>query len=225
MIKIWHFSDTHTYHNLLTIPDVDIAIFSGDCSNPRDPSLNNNEVRNFIEWYGSLKIPHKIAIGGNHDTSIEKRLVTPGDFAKEGIIYLENNSTEVLGLKIWGSPITPEFGIGWAWNRKREKIYKVWDNIPDNTDIIVTHGPPKTIMDLSYDTNHKLEFCGCSNLLKRIFTINPKAVLFGHIHNCNGVINAGIRQIPDLQTIFSNGSVLTDGKFGVLSSNGNIIEV
>jgi len=225
MIKIWHISDTHTYHELLEIPDVDIVIFSGDCSNPSNPYYNEPEVRKFIEWFGSLKISHKIAIGGNHDTSIEKRLVTPGDFAKEGIIYLENNSTEVLGLKIWGSPITPEFGVGWAWNRKREKIHKVWDSIPNDIDIIVTHGPPKTIMDLSYNKDHELEFCGCSNLFKRIFTINPKAVLFGHIHNCDGIINAGIRQIPNLQTIFSNGSVVTDGKFGKLSSNGNIIEV
>jgi Icc-related predicted phosphoesterase len=225
MIKIWHISDTHTYHELLDIPDVDIVIFSGDCSNPSNPYYNEPEVRKFIEWFGGLKIPHKIAIGGNHDTSIEKRLVRLEDFTKAGIIYLENNSIEVSGLKIWGSPITPEFGVGWAWNRKREKMYKVWDSIPDDTDIIVTHGPPKTIMDLSYDKNYKLEFCGCSNLFKRVLTIKPKAVLFGHIHNNEGIYNAGIRKILNLETIFSNGSVVTDGKFGVLSSQGNIIEV
>ena len=40
-MKIWHISDTHTYQELLTIPsDVAIVIFSGDCSNPRDPYNN-----------------------------------------------------------------------------------------------------------------------------------------------------------------------------------------
>jgi 3',5'-cyclic AMP phosphodiesterase CpdA len=37
-MRIWHISDTHTYHNLLEVPtDIDMVIFSGDCSNPRDP--------------------------------------------------------------------------------------------------------------------------------------------------------------------------------------------
>jgi hypothetical protein len=32
-------------------------------------------------------------------------------------------------------------------------------------------------------------------------------------------------KISKQETLFSNGSVLTDGKFGKLSSNGNIIEL
>jgi hypothetical protein len=50
-------------------------------------------------------------------------------------------------------------------------------------------------------------------------------MLFGHIHNCDDIINAGTRTIPGLDTIFSNGSVVTDGKFGKLSSNGNIFKI
>lgn len=225
-MKIWHISDTHSYHELLKVPeDIDIVIFSGDCSNPRDPYLGSNEILNFLDWYQSLNIKHKIFIAGNHDTAIEKRLITPGDIHSRGIIYLENSSTEIEGLKIWGSPCTPEFGVGWAFNRKRKIINKTWELIPNTTDIIVTHGPPKTIMDLSYDKDNKLEFCGCGALYKKIEKINPKAVLFGHIHNHPNIVNAGVRQLPHLQTIFSNGSVVTDGKFGRLSSNGNIIEV
>mgnify|MGYP003565119632 FL=1 len=70
-MKIWHFSDSHTYHSLLEIPkDVDIVIFSGDCSNPRDPYTNEWEVRDFINWFSSLPIKYKIFVAGNHDTSI-----------------------------------------------------------------------------------------------------------------------------------------------------------
>jgi len=225
-MKIWHISDTHTYHGLLNIPEnIDLVIHSGDCSNPRDPYLSEREIRDFIAWYAAVPIAKKIFVAGNHDTAIERRLVTPADFAAVGIIYLENTSTIIDGVRIWGSPITPTFGTGWAFNKSRETISRVWDSIPDDTNIVVTHGPPKTIMDLSYDSSRVLEFCGCGALYKRIIKLKPKAVLFGHIHNHPNIVNAGFRTIPELSTQFSNGSVVTDGKFGFLSSNGNILEI
>ena len=53
--RIWHISDTHTYHGFLDIPkDIDIVIFSGDCSSPRGPYTNEQEVRNFITWYEKI---------------------------------------------------------------------------------------------------------------------------------------------------------------------------
>ena len=55
--------------------------------------------------------------------------------------------------------------------------------------------------------------------------LKPKLCLFGHIHNCEDIINAGIMKLSMRDTIYSNGSVVTDGKFGKLSSNGNIIEI
>ena len=62
-MKIWHISDTHTYHGFLKVPEgIDMVIFSGDCSNPRDPYTNEHEVRNFITWFDSLKIKHKIFV-------------------------------------------------------------------------------------------------------------------------------------------------------------------
>ena len=100
-MKIWHISDTHTYHDLLTIPQgIDMVIHSGDCSNPRDPYNNEPEVKDFIQWYKSLPIEHKIYVAGNHDTSIEKRMVTPADFHAAGITYLENASTTIDGTSV-----------------------------------------------------------------------------------------------------------------------------
>jgi Icc-related predicted phosphoesterase len=224
-MKIWHISDSHTYHNLLDVPEnVDMVIFSGDCSNPRNPYLNKPEVEGFLVWYESLPIPVKIFVAGNHDTSIEKNLITKLDFGSKGIIYLENDFTIVNGLKIWGSPITPTFG-DWAFMKARHKTHDLWQQIPDDTDIVVVHGPPATMLDLSYNRKNELEFCGDSALRKRIIDINPKLCLFGHIHNCEDIINAGTRTLSIRGTIYSNGSVVTDGKFGKLSSNGNIFEI
>jgi len=50
-------------------------------------------------------------------------------------------------------------------------------------------------------------------------------MMFGHIHNNEDIVNAGIRKVYGLDTIFSNGSVVTDRKFGKLTSNGNIFEL
>ena len=70
-MRIWHISDTHTYHDLLKIPSgIDTVIHSGDCSNPRDPYNNEPEVREFIDWYKELPIKNKIYVAGNHDLSL-----------------------------------------------------------------------------------------------------------------------------------------------------------
>ena len=151
-MKIWHISDTHTHHNLLTVPEgIDMIIFSGDCSNPRDPYVNKQEVLDFIAWMGSLNIKHKIFVAGNHDTSIERNFITREFFYENGILYMENSFTEIEGFTIFGSPQTPSFGNGWAFNKKREKMYEHWRHVWDSVDIFVTHGPPKGILDLSYD--------------------------------------------------------------------------
>lgn len=224
-MKIWHISDTHTYHYLLSIPEgIDMVIFSGDCSNPKSLYLNEPQVREFIRWYSSLNIKYKIFVAGNHDTSVEKGYINKMDFQSNGIIYLENDFIEIEGLKIWGSPYTPTYGE-WAFMKARHKIGVLWENIPLDTDIVIIHGPPKGILDLSYNHKNELEFCGDKALLNKIKEINPKLMLFGHIHNCEDIVNFGTRKYGNLDTIFSNGSVVTDGKFGALSSNGNIFTI
>ena len=225
IMKIWHISDTHTYHDLLQVPKgIDMVIFSGDCTLLTDLYDNETEVRKFLTWFYSLNIKYKIFVAGNHEYAIEKGLIDKETFNDLGIIYLENDYVIVEGIKIWGSPFTPTFG-NWHFMKARDKISRVWEHIPDDTDIIVVHGPPKGILDFSYNKNGDLERCGCSALMKRVIKIQPKMCLFGHIHNCKDIINAGVLQLSKYDTIFSNGSVVTDGKFGTLSSNGNILEI
>jgi Icc-related predicted phosphoesterase len=225
-MKIWHISDTHTFHGLLQVPeDIDIVIHSGDCSNPRDPYNNEPEVRRFIDWYKSLPIKHKIYVAGNHDSSIEKKFINKYDFELCNIHYLENTYIEIEGLKIFGSPYTPEFG-NWSFMKARHKLDRIWDKaIDDNTDIIIVHGPPKGVLDKSYDRKGMMESCGDKSLLNKVNKVQPKLMLFGHIHNCEDIINAGVFKFSTYDTLFSNGSVVTDGKFGKLSSNGNILEL
>ena len=225
-MKIWHISDTHGFHHMLEIPsDIDMVIHSGDGSNFRDIYKNEVEFQDFIYWYSRVPIKYKIFIAGNHDSALEKNLFNVKKQMEDSdIIYLENSDVTVEGIKIWGSPHTPSFG-NWSFMKARAKLDRVWKSIPDDTDIIVTNGPPKGILDSSFDHNNNIERCGCNALKKRILDIQPTLVLFGHIHNCKDIINAGTLKLSAYDTIFSNGSVVTDGKFGTLSSNGNIFEI
>ena len=225
-MKIWHISDTHSYHGLLKVPEnIDTVIHSGDFTNHKDVYKNEPEAMDFLNWYASLPIKNKVLIAGNHDalaclwSSKFKELCIDLN-----IIYLENESVVLDGIKIWGSPYTPQFG-SWHFMKDRSKLNKVWQSIPEDSRVIIVHGPPKGIMDLSYDRFHNAEMCGCSALKKRILQIQPDLFLSGHIHNNKDIINAGILKLTAYKTIFSNGSVVADGKYGELSSNGNILEI
>lgn len=228
-IRIFHFSDTHTCHEKLVPPPCDISIFSGDCSNPKDTLTNMREVRDFLDWYQHVPAKYKIFVAGNHDVSIERGFIQPEEFSDKGIIYLENDWVEILGLKIWGSPVTPSFGNGWAWNKPRHKLYEFWEHIPEGMDIIVTHGPPKGVLDLTINYNGTLEVCGCAALSNVLAKRKPKLVCFGHIHNRNEIHNSGVlttRDEDNRVTIYSNGTIVEDGKLdGHIISQGNWIEL
>jgi len=55
--------------------------------------------------------------------------------------------------------------------------------IPENTDVLVTHGPPFGVLDKNYNQMH----CGCKSLLQRVMQVRPKLHIFGHIHEGYGV--------------------------------------
>lgn len=141
-----------------------------------------DEIREFNEWLGTLPHPHKVVIAGNHDFLFEnepesaQKLIT-------NAIYLEDSGTEIEGLKIWGSPVSPRF-FDWAFNRDRgEDIQNHWDKIPDSTDILLIHGPPAGILDQVFWFKRHV---GCENLKATIDKIQPRYVVFGHIHEAYG---------------------------------------
>ncbi len=224
-MRIWHISDTHGNHEKLDIPrDIDIVIHSGDASNSNNPVENLFEFAKFFEWFESVNIPNKVFVPGNHETSIARGLFPKQNFADSGIHFLQESSVTLNGLNIWGSPITPTYGQ-WAFMVSRHKTDRYWQSIPADTNIIVTHGPPFGVLDATYDVNNNYDLCGDRALQKRVFALNPKLMCFGHIHNCKDIVNSGTKTVSGKQTIFSNASCSTDGKRGVLTSNGNVITI
>lgn len=221
-IKIWCISDTHGWHEQLIVPkDIDMCIHAGDFSNSKSPAMNSNEAALFLNWFDKLKIKHKVLICGNHDTSIEAKLINPRDF--KSIIYLEHEYVEVVGLKIFGSPYTLSFN-DWSFNVKHNKLERYWKQLPDKLDLLITHGPPKGVLDLSYNTKHILEYCGDKSLLNRVREIKPRFHIFGHIHDNKDCYNQGVfcrDEIKYMNVSCVKDDTITQG----LSSNGIIIQV
>ena len=229
-MKILHISDTHGFHSRFPdekFKDIDVVVHSGDCSNYKDAYRNAIEVADFIEWYKDVPVKYKIYVAGNHDTSIERKRITKEDFEANGIIYLENSFVNINGVKFYGTPVTPSFN-DWAFMKARDKTHQVWEAIPEDTGVLIVHGPPKGIRDLSFDRDGKLEFCGDNALMKRCISLQNtlKFVCFGHIHNMDGVYNQGISTFSMTQTVFSNAACVDDGRFDRgLTSFGNILEL
>jgi len=222
---IWHISDTHGMHNYLTVPKgIDMIIHSGDASNYMDPIINHNEMWDFKEWWNNLEVKYKIYVAGNHDTSIEKGIFSKNNLENnDNSFYLENDEVEIEGLKFYGSPYQPLFG-NWSFQRADNKLFKMWENIPEDTDILITHGPPKGILDLAEKPNHTLEYCGDKHLFNRVIKIKPKYHLFGHIHNNGNQINVGKRVYNDIT--FVNSAAVTDRKFDLgITYHGTTIEL
>lgn len=225
-VKVWHISDTHGHHNLLSPPeDIDITIFSGDCSNWRDIARNSVEVNDFLWWFNNnVHSKYKVMVAGNHDTSIESGFIPREKIEEEGIHYLYNEEITLGGIVMWGSPFTPTYGE-WAFMKKRGKLSPLWENIPENLDILITHGPPKGILDNTLERNNTITQAGDKELWNRIEQVKPKYHMFGHIHNCDEIMNQGTLKLNNFPTTFSNGSVVYDGKFGNITNNGNIFEI
>lgn len=179
----------------MTIPEGDCLIFCGDMSYRGDLS----EISDFALFLKNLPHRHKIVIAGNHDFSFEdeRKDQAEGFIKSSGAIYLNDSGTQINKIKFWGSPIQPYFH-NWAFNRERgEEIKKHWDLIPPDTDVLITHGPPKGILDKT----KRDEEVGCEELLKKVLEVNPKIHAFGHIHEGYGVFKQN-------KTIFINASNL-----------------
>lgn len=169
IVRVVATSDTH--NNYPDIPPCDIFIHAGDLTSRG----TREELDAAFGWISKVPAEYKVVIAGNHDFELQKGYKTKYD-----IVYLEDSLVELKGLKIYGSPWTPMFH-NWAFMHSRDKMYKVWENVPSGLDILVTHGPPAGIMDRT-GTDH----AGCSALTNLVMYKPPIIHIFGHIHEGYG---------------------------------------
>lgn len=132
-----------------------------------------------------MRIPAKQVVGvaGNHDFVFEQEPASvPGDLRWK---YLQCQSVQVDGARIWGSPWQPWF-FDWAFNAPREGgedfLDRIYQQIPERTDIVISHGPPRGYGDRTVRGNQT----GSAALLRHLQRVRPKLCVFGHIHEGRG---------------------------------------
>jgi len=200
-MKIFILGDTHTRHDEIVVPEgIDMLIHVGDFADTKRPVDNIQEVGRFVEWLYSLDIQHKVVICGNHDTSVVPYGLKQ-DFTNTHVHLLMHDVITIAGIKIFGSPYTPTYGHNWAFNMKRNKLDRIWKQIPDDVDIIITHGPPKGVLDLTTEKDGTLVRVGCQSLMNHVQRVKPKLHCFGHVHSEEGIYNRGTFRTDDITYI------------------------
>ncbi|CAK8990816.1 unnamed protein product [Durusdinium trenchii] len=160
------------------VPSGDVLIHCGDLTN-RGSAPELQEVNGWLE---ELPHRHKLVICGNMDQRLESQ-ANKAARAKflPAATYLEDEALEVEGLKIYASPFTPKFCGAFQLENEAAAVAK-WSEIPDQLDVLVTHGPPYGILDTVKRDIH----AGCPELLKRVQQVAPQFHFFGHIHEDGG---------------------------------------
>lgn len=196
-------------HDQVVVPDGDLLIHCGDWTGRGTMPA----IEKFLNWFGNQPCPNKCFTAGNHELALDKgpmrndKLALIKKYAdKYNMHYLEDSGTTINGLNIWASPATPYF-YGWAFNKERgHDIKQHWDLIPDNTNILITHGPPYGILDvvpLRFG-EHRDPHQGCEELAKRVKELKDlKLSCYGHIHS-------GYGQLQINNTTFVNASTCTE---------------
>ncbi len=204
-MKIVAISDTHNRHNKLIIPECDLLIHSGDWTGEGKKS----EVENFAKWLDKqVQCKNIVIVPGNHEKYFELNLNESRKWITDlapRVNLLIDEGLNLDGINIYASPVQPWF-CDWGWNRASEKLKDLgyhmygksffpmpikphWDAIPNDTNILITHGPPYGILDTTTFANGdpKPDNLGCEDLLNRIKQLKDLDLhFFGHIHASNG---------------------------------------
>lgn len=184
-VKLVCMSDLHGH--LPEVPEADILILSGDLC----PVIDHRPIFQaawldgpFRRWLELAPVAFVIATVGNHDKIFAQAPQLLPSMLPWTLLI--DRGVRCLGLNIWGAPWQKPFGHGWAFNLPEDQMARKWAMIPDDTDVLILHGPP-----YGYGDAVGSELTGSQSLTDRIREIQPKLVTFGHIHPAYGVYKLG----------------------------------
>lgn len=178
-MKIAFTSDTHGMRP--NLPETDVLIHCGDIC----PRGGETDFLAQLHWLESIAPNYPLGIylnPGNHDCIIETDPAWSKDeAARRGVRLLIHEPVTIEGIKFFFSPFTPTF-YDWAFMKDDPDLAEVWATIPDDTEVLITHGPAK----------HFLDWCPNGNVGSRTLGIRTyqlaslKAHAFGHVHESYG---------------------------------------
>lgn len=195
MLRFVCLSDTHNQHESINVPEGDVLVHCGDCTNHGSLA----ELRAFLTWFAGHGHRHKILLPGNHDMLLDQpyyeKFWADWSHAKEDVgevleFCQENNiqllideGVEVEGVRVYGSPRVPSYA---SWQTAfdcmtEEDISGYFKRIPSypDVDVLLTHSPPFGILDRETFGNNG----GCRKLLGEVVgRVKPQYHVFGHVH-------------------------------------------
>lgn len=184
-MRIVCLSDTHAFGRLVDVPTGDVLIHAGDLT------LDGSSMAIIaaLAWLDEQPHRHIVAIPGNHDLAFERSPQVLGRVREmfPRVQLLIDAEISIEGMRVWGSPWQPWFN-DWAYNFRRGasgelQAREKWNEIPDDTAILVTHGPPYGILD----RNARRQYVGCKQLHARVRSLRQLRLhVFGHIHESYG---------------------------------------
>ncbi|CAI7589174.1 unnamed protein product [Penicillium pancosmium] len=201
-------SDTHGYTPSeagFKLPAGDVLIHAGDLTNNGSMS----ELRRTMDWISKADFEIKIIVAGNHDVSLDsefyakhgqkfhgQKLEDPQQCmdivtgAAPSVVLLRNQTVTIRLTRekgprtiftVFGSPFS-QFKGSWAFGYETSEAVALWDQIPPNVDIVVTHTPPHSLCDQKPDGS----FVGCNSLRQTLSRIRPPLAICGHVHEGRG---------------------------------------
>ena len=195
-------SDTH--NTLPKLPPGDVLVHAGDLTNQGSFS----ELQKTVAWLEKAPFECKLVVGGNHDITLDSTFYTEhgSRFHNQGaqdtqqcinllkqsssITYLHHEAKTIYltrpegpqtTFKVFGSPYSPRRGL-WAFGYDPEDADALWEQMPLDSDIVITHTPPKCHCDESPARGS----AGCEALRQALWRIRPRLAVCGHVHEARG---------------------------------------
>lgn len=214
-MKILCLSDLHGYlpDNL---PKHDLLLLAGDI----EPNFERNVEKDailqkewvfgpFKEWCNNLNNTlGVVGIAGNHTRWGEKTCVSLQ--FKKAVIYGYTHSHPFQGVQFGFCPYSLQVG-NWSFGKNEAGLKEELDKL-GKVDILITHGPPKHILDG--------QNWGSYALLHYIEEYKPKFVICGHIHESYGI--ATYDQTTIINCCYLNAQYKPSNPAIMLEANMNI---
>lgn len=205
-IRVVCISDTHTHFPSTEIPAGDILIHAGDLTNagsiaeiqkqidwlcslshkeivvisgnhdtyldPRTrPSLSDGQREGEIDWKRIHYLQHR-------RLSLTITPTSSLGTASDSRTHLLSGQQQSRRIRIYGAPQIPACGPMTVHAFQYPRGQDAWsETVPEDTDILVTHTPPKYHLDLPLS-----EGLGCQYLLEEVKRVKPTLHVFGHVH-------------------------------------------
>lgn len=133
---------TADFHGTLPdIPECDLLLIAGDVCPVWDHNRQYQAAwlrGEFYDWCRQQPVKNIVWCAGNHDFVLQNMAKEKTD--KLFGHYLQDEEIIIDGLKIWGSPWSPQFG-NWAFMKDDRELSQYWRMIPSDVDILMVHGP------------------------------------------------------------------------------------